>query len=90
MLVINVIGSAVAGFLAARIADRMSDRARAFVFAGVLGGFTTFSAVSVDAVTASGGDGVAPGITAVITLGVGVIAPVVAAWVGLRLGRVPR
>lgn len=89
VLGINVVGSAVAGFLAARVADRLSDRMRSFTFAGVLGGFTTFSAVSVEAVAAFGSDGTAPG-AAVIALGVGVIIPVIAAWVGLRLGRVAR
>ncbi len=46
---VNVAGSLVMGILAALLAAR-SQEARLFLMTGVLGGFTTFSAFSIDAV----------------------------------------
>ena len=51
-LAVNVIGCALAGFLAARFG--LSDPEhpwRAFVLVGVLGGFTTFSAFGLESLT---------------------------------------
>jgi CrcB protein len=49
-LAVNVIGCAVAGALIEIFADLWvpSTEARAFLIVGVLGGFTTFSAFSID------------------------------------------
>lgn len=53
-LTVNVLGSFVMGVLAAWFSTRMgetsSQQARLFLMTGVLGGFTTFSAYSLDAV----------------------------------------
>jgi CrcB protein len=51
-LLVNVAGSALMGALAAWFAGRAGagDSARLFLGTGVLGGFTTFSAFSLDAV----------------------------------------
>ncbi|WP_332683922.1 fluoride efflux transporter CrcB [Bosea sp. (in: a-proteobacteria)] len=53
-LAINVVGSGamglVAGWLAFRAGEGWSQQARLFLATGVLGGFTTFSAFSLDAV----------------------------------------
>ena len=53
-LTVNVMGSFVmgliAGWLALRAGDGWSQHARLFLATGILGGFTTFSAYSLDAV----------------------------------------
>ncbi|MDQ3068641.1 MAG: fluoride efflux transporter CrcB [Acidobacteriota bacterium] len=51
ILLVNVLGSAAAGILLGLVVShriQLSDTARAFVLVGVLGGFTTFSAFSLD------------------------------------------
>ena len=53
-LAINIIGSGamglVAGFLAFKAGEGWTQEARLFIATGILGGFTTFSAFSLDAV----------------------------------------
>jgi CrcB protein len=53
-MAINIIGSGVmglvAGWLALKVGEGWSQHARLFLTTGVLGGFTTFSAFSLDAV----------------------------------------
>ena len=53
-LLINVLGSAlmglIAGWLAFKTQEGWSQHARLFLTTGILGGFTTFSAFSLDAV----------------------------------------
>ena len=51
---VNMIGSLVIGVLAGALAAErlsMSGPARALVFVGILGGFTTFSSVMLDSLT---------------------------------------
>jgi CrcB protein len=51
---VNVVGCFIIGLLASRLAHHPhveSPELRAFVFAGFLGGFTTFSAFALDTVT---------------------------------------
>jgi CrcB protein len=53
-LVVNVVGCALIGILAALVAtERLPMRAswRQFVFVGILGGFTTFSTFGLDTMT---------------------------------------
>lgn len=51
-LAINVIGCALAGFVAARFGLSNPEHPwRAFVLVGVLGGFTTFSAFGLESLT---------------------------------------
>ena len=49
-LTVNILGSLVMGFLAAFLAEKYADQPdlRLFLLTGVLGGFTTFSAFSLD------------------------------------------
>ena len=49
-LIVNILGSLMMGFLAAFLAEKYADQAdlRLFLLTGVLGGFTTFSAFSLD------------------------------------------
>lgn len=51
-LTVNVIGSFLIGLAAVSIAERFdgSPEMRAFIMTGILGGYTTFSAFSLDAV----------------------------------------
>jgi CrcB protein len=49
-LVVNVLGSFLMGLLAAALLERGEGRLAPFLLTGVLGGFTTFSAFSLDAV----------------------------------------
>ncbi len=46
-LVVNVVGSAIIGFVAALTEGGAAPLARQFVIVGVLGGFTTFSSFSL-------------------------------------------
>jgi len=51
-LTVNVVGSFLMGLAAVSIAERFdgSPEMRAFIMTGILGGYTTFSAFSLDAV----------------------------------------
>ena len=51
-IAVNILGSFVMGLVAVWFLERVGDaKAAPFVMAGVLGGFTTFSAFSLDAIT---------------------------------------
>ena len=85
-LLINVVGSFVLGLLVARLWPVAPAWLRAGLGAGLLGSFTTFSAFAVSLVTLTrAGLG---GIAAVYLV-VSVAAGLVAAFLGLRLGRRP-
>lgn len=52
--VVNIVGCLVIGLLAGLVATgqwRVSPSARAFVFVGIMGGFTTFSSLGLDTFT---------------------------------------
>lgn len=82
---VNLIGSGVIGVLAGAIASGrlpMSATTRAFVFVGILGGFTTFSSYMLDTLTLaySGEPGVALlNVTAQTLLGLAAV------WAGYAL-----
>ncbi len=50
-LIVNVVGCLAMGVLAALLADKSSPRLAPFLMTGILGGFTTYSAFALDAVT---------------------------------------
>ncbi len=50
-LIVNVLGSFIMGLLAAVIAHRGGQHVAPFLLTGLLGGFTTFSAFSLDTLT---------------------------------------
>ncbi|MFP1643894.1 fluoride efflux transporter CrcB [Pontitalea aquivivens] len=50
-MVVNVLGSALMGGLVVVLAQKAGTRFAPFLLTGVLGGFTTFSAFSLDAVS---------------------------------------
>ena len=79
-LIVNVLGSLALGFLVARVWPIAPDWLRAGLGAGVLGSFTTFSAVAVAMLEL-------PLPTAALYLAVSVVLGLLAALLGLRLGR---
>lgn len=84
-LTVNVVGGLVMGLLAALLALRGgSNEARLFLMTGVLGGFTTFSAFTLDAVTLwERGEGA----TAAVYVVASVVVSIAALVAGLALGR---
>src|SRR5688572_10826122 len=83
---VNLAGCFVIGLLAGlNASDRMTLRvpAREFVFVGLLGGFTTFSAFGLETLTLLRGN--APGV-AVANIALQVIGGLVLAWIGYSLG----
>ena len=85
-LVVNVIGSLLIGILGVLLVERMavSDELRFGVLVGLLGSFTTFSTFSIETLNLlEHGD-----ITrAVLNAALSVIVCVLAAWLGVTLGR---
>ncbi|GMG83851.1 fluoride efflux transporter CrcB [Paralimibaculum aggregatum] len=86
-LAVNVLGSALMGLLAVALMERFPGswgRMAPFLLTGVLGGFTTFSAFSLDALTLiERGRGLAAAAYAAASVGLAVGA----LWAGLKLGR---
>jgi len=82
-LLINVLGSLVLGYLVARVWPSAPAWLRAGLGTGLLGSFTTFSAVIVSLLTLT-----AAGMTllAIVYLVVTLLLGFAAAWLGIRLG----
>ena len=80
-LAVNILGGLLMGLLAARMPG---DAARLLLGVGVLGGFTTFSAFSLETVTLFEG-GAAPAALAYVAASV--IGACLALWLGLVMGR---
>ena len=83
---VNVIGSFVIGLLAGLIAGgRLHETPvmRAFIFVGILGGFTTFSSFMLDTFTLAAGRHVS---AALLNVAGQVLVGYAAAYVGFRLG----
>jgi CrcB protein len=85
-LSVNVLGSLLMGFLFVLFLDRLGNDTvlRAGVLIGLLGGFTTFSAFSMETVNL-----IEQGahLRAAINAGVSVLLCVAATWIGVVLGR---
>ena len=83
---VNVAGSLVIGFLAARIATgrlHWSTEFRTFVFVGILGGFTTFSSYMLDTFTLGHGGNHS---MAFWNVALQTACGLAAVWAGYRLG----
>ena len=85
-LLINVAGSFLLGILVARAWPVAPLWLRAGLGAGVLGSFTTFSAVSISTVILTQGS---DGALALGYVALSLVASIVAAALGLQLGRRP-
>jgi len=81
---VNVIGSFLMGVLVVVLAERFGNRLAPFLMTGVLGGFTTFSAFSLDAVTLwQRGEGAIAGLYVIGSVALSILALVA----GLALTR---
>lgn len=81
-LVVNLIGSLLLGVIVGWLADR-HPRARLFLGTGVMGGFTTYSAFAVQAVTTA----TASPFVGIALIVISLFGGVLAAVAGLALGR---
>lgn len=83
-LTVNIVGCFVMGLLASMLALRGGQHMAPFLLTGVLGGFTTFSAFSLDTLTLweRGATGLAVGYVLV-----SVVFSLAAVIVGLAIGR---
>jgi fluoride exporter len=82
-LAVNVIGGLAMGLMAARVAPD-NENLRLFIGTGLLGGFTTFSAFSLETVRLLEHQ---PGLAALYALA-SLLLSVGACWMGLTLGRI--
>ncbi|HQZ13728.1 MAG TPA: fluoride efflux transporter CrcB [Devosia sp.] len=86
-LLINVVGSLAMGLLVGwfvRVLPPSQNEIRLFVAVGILGGFTTFSSFSLDAIALfERGDFW----QAAVYIGVSVVASILALWIGLVMMR---
>jgi CrcB protein len=85
-LLINVIGSFALGMLVARVWPVAPDWLRLGLGTGLLGAFTTFSALVVSAFSLLGA---AQPMLALLYLGATLVAGIAAAFLGLRIGNRP-
>lgn len=85
-LTVNVVGSLLIGALAALLLERLPDSIglRVFLITGILGGFTTFSAYSLDFVALI--ERGSPG-SAVLYAASSVVLSILACWAGLAGAR---
>ena len=83
-LVVNVVGAFALGALVARVWPAAPEWLRAGLGVGLLGSFTTFSAIAVSVVALADAGAWA---TAAAYLALTMIAGVAAAWAGISLGR---
>lgn len=82
-LIVNVVGAFVLGLLIAALWPRVPGWVRVGLGPGILGSFTTFSALAVSIVAlAQAGDVVGAILSIVLSIGFGMLA----AWLGLALG----
>ncbi len=81
-LTVNIIGGLAMGLLAARTGPEQ-EQVRLLLGVGVLGGFTTFSAFSLETVRLMEHQ---PGL-AILYAGASLVLSVGACWLGLMLGR---
>jgi len=86
-LVVNLLGCAVAGLLAGLIArfEWFAQETRLFLFTGILGGFTTFSAFAVDFLTMTKrGDWLLAGAYVFASVMGGLIVAIAMFWIAAR------
>ena len=84
--VVNMVGCLLIGFLAG-ISDArgvLNDTARAFVFTGMLGAFTTFSTFSYETMGLFQNGQTSPALT---NLGLQIVLGLLAVWGGLQLAK---
>lgn len=86
-LLVNVVGSFALGLLVAALWPRVPSWARVGLGPGILGSFTTFSALTVSIVAlAQNGDIVGAALSIVLSIGFGMLAAGAGLALGARLG----
>lgn len=83
-LAVNILGSAAMGVLVVVMAQKGGTRLAPFLMTGLLGGFTTFSAFSLDAVTLYQRGEVFAAAGYIL---ISVVAAIAALFVGMLIGR---
>ena len=83
-MLVNILGSFIMGLMMAKLLQQDSESARLFFVTGVLGGFTTFSAFSWDALAMLQRGAVG---SAALYVGGSVIFSLVAVAAGFQMGR---
>lgn len=83
-LTVNVVGSFLMGLLAVVLMAKFDNKLAPFLMTGVLGGFTTFSAFSLDAIKLIEGDQMS---TAILYILASVLISLLALVAGLALAR---
>lgn len=81
---VNILGSFAMGFLAALLAHRWGNDYAPLLLTGILGGFTTFSAYSLDALTLWERGQIT---MAMVYIVASVVLSLVAVFAGLAIGR---
>lgn len=86
-MAVNLIGSTIMGFVGALLAERGgSDPLRLFLMTGVLGGFTTFSAYSLDALALwDRGEGAAAALYVVASVVLGLAGVAIGFYIGRQV-----
>ncbi|HBX68177.1 MAG TPA: fluoride efflux transporter CrcB [Chloroflexi bacterium] len=84
--VVNIVGCLLIGFLAGVTDTRglLNDTARAFVFTGMLGAFTTFSTFSYETMGLFQNGQTSPALT---NLGLQIVLGLLAVWGGIQLAK---
>jgi fluoride exporter len=83
-LIVNVLGCLAMGALAALLADKTSPRLAPFLMTGILGGFTTYSAFALDAVSLWQRGDPGPALTYILATTAGSLAAVLAGMALVR------
>ncbi len=85
-MAVNLLGSLLMGFCYAWLVERsvLGPEWRALVMVGFLGAFTTFSTFSIETINLLEGGEL---LKAVLNMVLSVLLCVIAAWLGLQLGR---
>lgn len=85
-LCVNVVGCLLIGFLFVLFLDRLSNETvlRAGVLIGLLGGFTTFSAFSIETVNLIEEGAL---VKAAVNAGLSLVLCIAATWIGVLLAR---
>lgn len=88
-LSINIVGSLLMGIVTAAVLSKsgLSPEMRIFIATGILGGFTTFSAFSLDVWRLATEGSSAGGLAALAYVLASVLISIIALFVGVALGR---
>lgn len=84
-LLINVSGCLVFGLLSGLTAERVTEPMRLFLFTGILGGYTTFSAFGGETVALARDQPARAAAYVLLSVGLGLAAVAAGYWIALRL-----